>query len=201
MNLNKKIILLSKILPLEKVFKKHLDNVSKMILKTNTMNRPLIIDKKYKIVLDGSHRYAFLYNHGYKLAPVIEVDYDNESIFVGNHLHHRFLYDEDKKITKKEVIYRALKNKLYNPRTTRHFFPFRKIDLPTKLNELKKEKEKSIKKLEYGTSLEKEIKFNNKFINEINNELEHIDTYIKEQKDVKKYLLKQKKMMMEKNGK
>ena len=201
MNLNKKIILLSKILPLEKVFKKHLDNVSKMILKTNTMNRPLIIDKKYKIVLDGSHRYAFLYNHGYKLAPVIEVDYDNESIFVGNHLHHRFLYDEDKKITKKEVIYRALKNKLYNPRTTRHFFPFRKIDLPTKLNELKKEKEKSLKKLEYGTSLKKEIKFNNKFINEINNELEHIDTYVKEQKDVKKYLLKQKKMMMEKNGK
>ena len=201
MNLNKKIILLSKILPLEKVFKKHLDNVSKMILKTNTMNRPLIIDKKYKIVLDGSHRYAFLYNHGYKLAPVIEVDYDNESIFVGNHLHHRFLYDEDKKITKKEVIYRALKNKLYNPRTTRHFFPFRKIDLPTKLNELKKEKGKSIKKLEYGTSLKKEIKFNNKFINEINDELEHIDTYVKEQKDVKKYLLKQKKMMMEKNGK
>jgi len=201
MNLNKKIILLSKILPLEKVFKKHLDNVSKMILKTNTMNRPLIIDKKYKIVLDGSHRYAFLYNHGYKLAPVIEVDYDNESIFVGNHLHHRFLYDEDKKITKKEVIHRALKNKLYNPRTTRHFFPFRKVDLPTKLNELKKEKEKSIKKLEYGTSLEKEIKFNNKFINEINNELEHIDTYVKEQKDVKKYLLKQKKMMIEQNGK
>jgi len=201
MNLNKKIILLSKILPLEKVFKKHLDNVSKMILKTNTMNRPLIIDKKYKIVLDGSHRYAFLYNHGYKLAPVIEVDYDNESIFVGNHLHHRFLYDEDKKITKKEVIHRALKNKLYNPRTTRHFFPFRKVDLPTKLNELKKEKEKSIKKLEYGTSLEKEIKFNNKFINEINDELEHIDTYIKEQKDVKKYLLKQKKMMIEQNGK
>ena len=201
MNLNKKIILISKILPLEKVFKKHLDNVSKMILKTNTMNRPLIIDKKYKIVLDGSHRYAFLYNQGYKLAPVIEVDYDNESIFVGNHLHHRFLYDEDKKITKKEVIHRALKNKLYNPRTTRHFFPFRKVDLPTKLNELKKEKEKSIKKLEYGTSLEKEIKFNNKFINEINDELEHIDTYVKEQKDVKKYLLKQKKMMMEKNGK
>ena len=201
MNLNKKIILLSKILPLEKVFKKHLDNVSKMILKTNTMNRPLIIDKKYKIVLDGSHRYAFLYNQGYKLAPVIEVDYDNESIFVGNHLHHRFLYDEDKKITKKEVIHRALKNKLYNPRTTRHFFPFRKVDLPTKLNELKKEKEKSIKKLEYGTSLEKEIKFNNKFINEINDELEHIDTYIKDQKDVKKYLLKQKKMMIEQNGK
>jgi len=201
MNLNKKIIPISKILPLEKVFKKHLDNVSKMILKTNTMNRPLIIDKKYKIVLDGSHRYAFLYNQGYKLAPVIEVDYDNESIFVGNHLHHRFLYDEDKKITKKEVIHRALKNKLYNPRTTRHFFPFRKVDLPTKLNELKKEKEKSIKKLEYGTSLEKEIKFNNKFINEINDELEHIDTYIKEQKDVKKYLLKQKKMMIEQNGK
>ena len=201
MNLNKKIILISKILPLEKVFKKHLDNVSKMILKTNIMNRPLIIDKKYKILLDGSHRYAFLYNHGYKFAPVIEVDYENESIFVGNHLHHRFLYDEDKKITKKEVINRALKNKLYNPRTTRHFFPFRKIDLPTNLNELKKEIGKSIKKFEYETSLKNEIKFNNKFISEINNELKHIDTYVKEQKDVKNYLLKQRKMMMKKNGK
>ena len=88
------------------------------------MNRPLIIDKKYKIVLDGSHRYALLYSLGYKFAPVIEVDYSNESIFVGNHLHHRFLYDKKKRISKKEVINRALKGKLYNPRTTRHFFPF-----------------------------------------------------------------------------
>ncbi len=201
MNLGKKIIRISNILPLEKVFKKHLENVSKMILKTNVINRPLIIDKKYKIVLDGSHRYAFLFNRGYKFVPVIEVDYDNESIFVGNHLHHRFLYDNDKKISKKEVINRALKNRLYNPRTTRHFFPFRKVDLPTNLDELEKGGERSIKKLEYKTTLKKEIKFNNKFISEIKSELKHIDTYVKEQKDVKKYLLKQRKMMINKNEK
>ena len=172
-----------------------------MILKTNIMNRPLIIDKKYKIVLDGSHRYAFLYSQGYKLAPVIEVDYENESIFVGNHLHHRFLYDENKKITKKEVINRALNNKLYNPRTTRHFFPFRKIDMPTNLNKLEKGNKRLIKKIKFSTSLKDEIKFNNKFIDEIDNELKHIDTYIKEQKDVKNYLLRQKKMMKEKEWK
>ena len=61
----KKIIPTNRILPLEKVFKKHLENVTRMILIKKVMNRPLIIDKKYKIVLDGSHRYALLYSHGY----------------------------------------------------------------------------------------------------------------------------------------
>ncbi len=172
-----------------------------MILIKKVMNRPLIIDKKYKIVLDGSHRYALLYSHGYKFAPVVEVDYSNESIFVGNHLHHRFLYDKKKRISKKEVINRALKGKLYNPRTTRHFFPFRKIDLPTKLEQLIKSKKRSIKKLEYKTSLSSEIKFNNKFLNEIKDELKHIKNYVNEQKDVRRYLIKQKKMMIKKNEK
>jgi hypothetical protein len=201
MNLKKKIIPITKILPLEKIFQNHLENISKMILKKNVMNRPLIIDKKYKIVLDGSHRYALLYKLGYKLAPVIEVDYANESIFVGNHLHHRFLYDQDKKITKKEVINRALNKNLYNPRTTRHFFPFRKIDLPTNMNELNKGKRRSIKKLLHKTSLKEEIKFNDRFINEIINELKHINTYVDEQKDVKSYLLMQRKLMIKKYGK
>ncbi len=201
MNLKKKIIPINKILPLEKIFKKHLSNVSKMIFDKKIMNRPLIIDNKNKIVLDGSHRYALLYANGYKLAPVIEVDYNNESIFVGNHLHHRFLYDKKKRISKKEVVDRALKGKLYNPRTTRHFFPFRKIDMPTKLTDLMEGEKRSIKKLEYKASIKNEIKFNNKFLKEINDELKHIKTYVNEQKDVRKYLLKQKKMMIGKNEK
>ena len=62
-------------------------------------------------------------------------------------------------------------------------------------------KKRSIKKLEYKTSIKNEIKFNNKFLKEINDELKHIKTYVNEQKDVRKYLLKQKKMMIGKNEK
>ena len=36
---------------------------------------------------------------------------------------------------------------------------------------------------------------------EINDELKHIKTYVNEQKDVRKYLLKQKKLMIGKNEK
>ena len=131
--LKKQIISIYNLKPLEMVFHHHLKNVETLVLKDSKMKKPIIIDKKNKIILDGSHRYAFLYKNGYKLAPVLEVDYLNESIFVGNHLHHRFLYDSSKKITKEEVVKRGLSGKLYKPRTTRHFFPFRKIDYPTNL--------------------------------------------------------------------
>ena len=88
---------LSKIKPLEKVLPNHLANIESMILKDGLILKPLIIDKKYNIVLDGSHRYAFLLKFGYKKAPVIKVNYDDETIFVGNDLKHRYLIDKNLK--------------------------------------------------------------------------------------------------------
>ncbi|WP_077928372.1 ParB N-terminal domain-containing protein [Wohlfahrtiimonas populi] len=179
---------MSDLKPLEKVLPSHLDNIEKMLFKDGEMRRPLIIDEKYNVVLDGSHRYAFLVKYGFKYAPVISVQYDDESIFVGNHLKHRFLKDENFVISKSEVIYRGLNEKLFDARTTRHFFPFRKIDHSVLLRDLVQGSEKDISYLLQNISIEEEILKDMNYISEIDDELAVLSSYIQEQEDVKKYL-------------
>ena len=56
------IVPIERLKPLEKVFKYHLKNLSKLILKDGIVQTPIIADNKYGIVLDGSHRYIFFFN-------------------------------------------------------------------------------------------------------------------------------------------
>lgn len=191
---------LSKIKPLEKVLPNHLANIESMILEDGLMFKPLIIDKKYNIVLDGSHRYAFLLKFGYKKAPVIKVDYDDETIFVGNDLKHRYLIDKNLKLSKSKVIEAALNEKLLDARTTRHFFPFRKINFPVELKKLIPGKLNNIDFLIEKTNIQNEIKKNLLYINEIGEELKILGNYIDEQNDIKTYLTNQVNMMKKSNS-
>lgn len=191
---------LSKIKPLEKVLPNHLANIESMILKDGLMFKPLIIDKKYNIVLDGSHRYAFLLKFGYKKAPVIKVDYDDETIFVGNNLKHRYLVDKNLKLSKSKVIEAALNEKLLDARTTRHFFPFRKINFPVELKKLIPGKLNNIDFLIEKTNIQNEIKKNLLYISEIGEELKILGNYIDEQNDIKAYLTNQVNMMKKSNS-
>ncbi len=192
---NLEFIEVSKLKPLEKVLPHHLENIENMILKDGIILKPIIIDNKYNIVLDGSHRYAFLLKFGYKKAPVIKVDYGDETVFVGNNLKHRYLIDKDLELSKSKVIEAGLNEKLLNPRTTRHFFPFRKINFPVKLEKLIKGQPKKIDYLIENTNIEKEINKNILYINEIDEELEILNSYVDEQKDIKTYLSNQVNMM------
>lgn len=191
---------LSKIKPLEKVLPNHLANIEKMILKDDIMFKPLIVDNKYNIVLDGSHRYAFLLKFGYKKAPVIKVDYDDETIFVGNDLKHRYLIDKDLKLSKSKVIEAALNEKLLDARTTRHFFPFRKVNFPVKLKKLIPGKINNIDFLIEKTTIQNEIKKNLLYISEIEEESKILNDYINEQNDIKNYLTNQVDLMKRVNN-
>lgn len=190
-----RILQMSEIKPLEKVLPSHFKNIENMILKDNAIHKPLIIDRKYNIVLDGSHRYAFLQKHGYKYAPCLLVDYDDEAIFVGNHLKHRFVKDENFIISKSQIISRALSENLFSARTTRHFFPFRKVDYTTKLYKLEKGSQKDISYLIENTTIKDEIEIDERYIKELDEEMNILENYIKEQKDVKKYLETQINLM------
>jgi len=186
---------MSFIRPLEKVLPSHLKNIEQMILSDKVINKPLIVDNTYNIVLDGSHRYAFLVKHGFKAAPVIKVDYDDEAIFVGNHLKHRFLKDEHFVISKSEIISRALNENLFDARTTRHFFPFRKSDYPVELAVLEKGNPQNIDFLIQDIPVAEEINKDIRYINEIDEEIKILQSYISEQLDVRKYLQKQIELM------
>ncbi len=187
----KKLIELKKLKPIEKVFPTHLQYIKEQIEEENQINIPLIIDKTDKIILDGSHRYAYLKQYGYKYAPVIEVDYSSSLISIGSDLIHRFINSNNLIITKNDIIINALNNKLLDPRTTRHFFPFRKENIPTKLEDLQSGNEQDITYLISRTNIKKEILNNQNYIKEIENELQFINRYIKEQESVKNYLEKQ----------
>ncbi|AZL54722.1 hypothetical protein EI285_09095 [Aliarcobacter skirrowii] len=190
-----KILTMNEIKPLEKILPTHFKNIESMILKDGVLHKPLIIDRKYNIVLDGSHRYAFLQKYGYKYAPCLLVDYDDEAIFVGNHLKHRFIKDENFIISKSQIISRALSENLFAARTTRHFFPFRKVDYTILLDKLEKGNQKDISYLIENATINEEIEIDKQYIKEIEEEMNILENYIKEQKDVKKYLETQINLM------
>lgn len=173
--------------PLEQVFRRHLANIEKSI--KHTINKPIIADKNTGTILDGSHRYAYFLKHGYKTVPVLWVDYSNENIRVGSKLIHRFLLKENEgTITKTECIERAQSGNLFPPRTTRHFFPFRKMDKPTELINLAKGEPRDISHLLSEATLVQEIEHNQKFIKEIDEELEALNEYRDEVYETRQYL-------------
>ena len=149
---------------------------------------PIIVDNVTGAVLDGSHRYAFLLKHGYRKAPALLVDYSNESIFVGNELSHRFKYSDSKILHKDNIRARAIKSELLEPRSTRHFFPFRKDEVPTLLKKLEKKEPIDISHLLTSYSIEQQIIANQNYLKEVEAELEIINSYRAEQLDLKKYL-------------
>ncbi len=174
--------------PIEKIFPSHLLALEKAIMEEGCIRLPIIVDNVTGAVLDGSHRYAFLLKHGYRKAPVLLVDYSNESIFVGNELSHRFKYSDSKILHKDNIRARAIKSELLEPRSTRHFFPFRKDEVPTLLKKLEKKEPIDISHLLTSYSIEQQIIANQNYLKEVEAELEIINSYRAEQLDLKKYL-------------
>lgn len=186
--------------PIEKINPRHFEVIEQQLSSSGIMLKPLIVDKITLAVLDGSHRYAYLLKNGYMLAPVILCDYDDESIFVGNNLKHRFVFDSTKWISKGHVRSTAISGKLYPPRTTRHFFPFRKEDFPTELSKLHQGGNRKIDNLLAEVTVDDEISSNDGYISEIKTELGFLRKYIHEQAEVIRWLKMQNAFILENDG-
>ena len=182
----------SKIKPIEKVMNKHLEFLEEAILDSKTVLEPLIVDAKTGALLDGSHRYAILLKLGCDYMPVRLVNYDHEAIFVGSLLQHRFLTDKKKILTKDLVRKTANSGAIFEPRTTRHFFPFRKEHIPTPLDDLHPYSlVTSIEHLLWDGTKENEKDKNLKYISELDDEKMIIEEYLREQNRVRDYLFAQ----------
>ncbi len=193
-----KIASMSSLKPLEMVFPNHLKNLRKMINKSGVINSPIIADEETGIVLDGSHRYIFFLMGGYLEAPVKFVNYMDENIRVGTHLMHRHIIDGHTGISKKEVIRRGLSGKLFPPRTTRNFFPFRKNTFAEiSLDSLTKGRAVDCSKFIAKVSIQEEVDHNLKYIEEIEFELDEIIRYMEEIRLTKNYLKSQIEMMVQ----
>ena len=190
------IVSISYLKPLELVFPSHLANLTKMIISSGVVTSPIIVDKKTGIVLDGSHRYIFFLSYGYTEVPVIFVNYMDENIRVGTHLMHRHIIEDDTGISKDEVIRRGLSGELFQPRTTRNFFPFRKNAFTeVQLSELNKGEQRDVDQFIAKVNVQYEIKHNTEYLEEIDYEIDEIIRYLDEIRMTRLYLKKQIKEM------
>ena len=155
------IVDISRLNPLELVFKHHLSNLESMI--DGVVNKPIIADINSGTILDGSHRYVFFYKNGYLNVPVLWVDYLDERISTGIGL------------TKYDILNR---HELLKPRTTRHKFFFTKDDIPTDLSTLKITKKRDCSHLVYDSTINEEIDHNKKYLKEIDETRSYIQQQI-----------------------
>lgn len=181
--------------PLEKVFPHHLENIKQLINRDGEIHKALIADRATGTVLDGSHRYAYLLAEGFGLAPVHWVDYQDENIRVGSRLAHRFLVDGNPSISKRECLRRSASGELFSPRTTRHFFPFRKSDIAAPLSDLQPGAARPIEHLLADADFAEEIAHNKRYLLEIDEELRTLSDYIAEMAESRTYLTTQVEML------
>lgn len=189
------IVPINALKPLEKVLPTHFRNLEEMIDKDGFMLKAIIADKKSGAVMDGSHRYAYLLKHGFKTAPVYWADYDDENVRVGTKLSHRFFIDGTTGISKNECRDRALSGNLFPPRTTRHFFTFRKNDITLPLSVLEKGPLVDVSWLVDDIEVSDELENNKRYLNEISAETDVIVQYLSEIWQTKEYLTKQIELM------
>jgi len=122
------LVTIDKLRAHEQVCPQRLKEVMSLITEKGEIVNPIIVDRKTRVILDGHHRAAGLTKLGYKLVPVMAVDYFSDKVKV-------FLRREE--LIKKIVISRALKKRLLPDKTTRHFIKNRIRGVNIKLNRLR----------------------------------------------------------------
>lgn len=91
----------------------------------------IVADAKTLTILDGHHRYEALKRLGCKRVPVMLVDYQRADIRVGT------WREGEAPPAKDEVVAQAKAGKLYPPKSTRHFFPWKFKESPVPLAQLR----------------------------------------------------------------
>lgn len=124
----KKVIFIpiKKIRQHEEIILQNLKKVKKQIKKANIFKTPIIVDKKTLIVLDGHHRLNSCKQLNLNKIPCILVDYLNDSKIKVVSRRKNIL------VNKKVVIERGLNDRLFPPKTTKHYIPYRitKLKIP-----------------------------------------------------------------------
>lgn len=127
-----KIVLLpiDELRPHEKGSPMYLEFLRREIQRDGVLKYSVVADEKTRVILDGMHRWLVLKSLGYEHLPVMFVDaFMKPAIRVGRRRIHRYECDFREEIPIEHVISTGLSGKLMQPRSTRHFFPFQKLQL------------------------------------------------------------------------
>lgn len=128
MTYNIKLISTDKIRQHEGINLQYMDELIKKITKKKCYTNPIVIDRATKMILDGHHRFNAIKKMGGKKIPCLVIDYYGDDITVKTH--------GQGKIDKKTIITMALGNKLFPPKTTKHYLkkiPLEDLNLRTNI--------------------------------------------------------------------
>ncbi len=115
----------------EEVRSELLESLVAEIKKDGFLRKPVLVEDKHYVILDGHHRYEALKLLGCKRIPVYLVDYVDDSIYLTTWPDAKY-----KNVTKDEVLNMARSGKLYPPKTTKHIVNMELKEVPVELSEL-----------------------------------------------------------------
>ncbi len=107
------LVPLSILTPHEQTVEEHVRELQEDIAKSRRVIKPIIVDIKTFIILDGHHRVEALKRLGKRYVPAILIDYDDECIHVSS-------WRSNWRVTKDLVRVAGLSGKLLPPKTSRH---------------------------------------------------------------------------------
>ncbi len=107
------LVELEKLRPHEEVIEEHVKELIYDIIKAGVLIKPILVDYRTNIILDGHHRVEALKRLGAKYAPALSVDYQSECIRVTS-------WRKNVTVDKRLVIKAGTSGKLLPPKTSRH---------------------------------------------------------------------------------
>ena len=96
------------------------------------VRRPIVVEDRHFVILDGHHRFEALRRLGCQRVPVYLVDYEDAAIGLTTWPEAAV-----KSVTKAEVVDRGLRGNLFPPKTTRHLLSLALEDVRVSLDELR----------------------------------------------------------------
>ncbi|MEM2003098.1 MAG: ParB N-terminal domain-containing protein [Nitrososphaerota archaeon] len=91
----------------------YLEELLEKIVKDGELKRPIIVDSRTMIILDGHHRFLCIKKLGKRYIPAYLIDYSRPEIEVCS-------WNNTETITKEMVIEAALTGKKFPPKSTKH---------------------------------------------------------------------------------
>jgi hypothetical protein len=97
----------------EEVNLNRLRRLKNKIKKEMMFKKPIAVDKKTNIIIDGHARFNSLKELGYSKIPAYAINYNSPKILVKN-------WKGNKKLTKKDILVAGLKGKKLPPKTSKN---------------------------------------------------------------------------------
>lgn len=99
----------------EKTNPARLAKLRKQLSCSGVLKKPILVDSKSGVILDGHHRVSILKELGLRFIPAIAIDYENSEIEVKSRV-------KGKKITKAGIIRAGISNVPFPSKTSRHIY-------------------------------------------------------------------------------